>query len=817
MIGAGATMGASLATDPGADPAAVGAVWRHQRVHPKGARGSGRRALNTRTPEGRAQVDRAFDAWLPAAVACAPGIRWDMAPAAVKRYLVLWVGQGPDALVIALAMGCLCTYGGAGRAHLYSSVTAINTLLRRLRRVCGLTTLAQLGDTAVWDRLVAAAPSQGAVRADQSFPPGLARAMSDYASLTETHLAYYRQRVLTTETIRAWQATLDALHPTTQVRWTDLFLPAMPARWFEQSGIQQRVTQEAQARRKAASDVLTPLHAVLVQLAVYRHLAVKDLIERYRAEVTCIEERGLALPHTFEHTIVVPVVNREARAVSEVQITGRRVALRLSIWDRWSWAETHFDRLTTNTTRGRLRHRRVTYAPDVNGYYLQCHNPPRDLFWFGEIVAGGALARIDPTSPRREAAERLGEPAGFGTVPSGLLNPARSDTAWLHQQTRPGELLLDAEALYRGVLYGAAIAIYALTSATRATELLQLSDARWDQIEVPEMRDGTPTGRVQSTLIQWVLPKGALTDRERQPKLISPQLQPLLKEIIDLLERRHGGMIPAVLPAWNTKEDHLGREPYLLQWNASPDGAHGLLHPSDLGRLLRFLYYGVELTTATTGEPIHVGVHLCRHVLATTAHHDAGVPYDVIAFLLTHRRMMPRDQRSPVPAATLYYSKPRPQDALAFWQAYQTALAARCAHLPMVAPVARDLATMDGWLQEVWERFGLLGPTTLGWCSAGLCVRDDRRQCIGCPWLVEDYRMLGFALRWRRMILIELDRLEQAALSTDARQKRRMVDHLDGHIAMMRHQEAVVRAHGQLPRFLTVPRPTMEGKDVDAN
>ncbi len=147
MIDAGATMGAAPVTDPGADPSRVSAAWRYQRVHPKGVRGSGRPALNTRTSEGRAQVDRAFDAWLPAAVACAPGIRWDMAPATVKRYLVLWVGQGPDALVIALAMGCLCTYGGAGRAHLYSTVTAINTLLRRLRRVCGLTTLAQLEST----------------------------------------------------------------------------------------------------------------------------------------------------------------------------------------------------------------------------------------------------------------------------------------------------------------------------------------------------------------------------------------------------------------------------------------------------------------------------------------------------------------------------------------------------------------------------------------------------------------------------------------------------------------------------------------------
>jgi hypothetical protein len=109
MTGAGATLGPSPAADPGTDSAAAGAPWRHQRVHPKGARGSGRRALNTRTPEGRAQVDRAFEAWLPAAVACAPGIRWDVAPSAVKRYLVLWVSQGPDAPAIALAMGCLCT------------------------------------------------------------------------------------------------------------------------------------------------------------------------------------------------------------------------------------------------------------------------------------------------------------------------------------------------------------------------------------------------------------------------------------------------------------------------------------------------------------------------------------------------------------------------------------------------------------------------------------------------------------------------------------------------------------------------------------
>jgi hypothetical protein len=165
-----------------------------------------------------------------------------------------------------------------------------------------------------------------------------------------------------------------------------------------------------------------------------------------------------------------------------------------------------------------------------------------------------------------------------------------------------------------------------------------------------------------------------------------------------------------------------------------------------------------------------------------------------------------------VPTATFYYSKPPQPALLALWHAYQADLAVRCSQLPMLAPTSRDLASMDRWLQEVWERFGLLGPTALGWCSAGLCARDDRRQCIGCPWLVEDYRMLGFAGQWRQMLTIEIARLEHGGLHTDVRQRMRMLDELDGHITMMRYQEILVRARGPLPRFLLLPRPTTESE-----
>lgn len=413
-------------------------------------------------------------------------------------------------------------------------------------------------------------------------------------------------------------------------------LPSLPVRWFEDTGIRRTVQQEARAKRKGESDVLVGVHPVLVQLALYRHLAVKDLVERYRVELAAVKAQGLPLPHHFTHTIVIPAVNRDARSVAEVPISGPTATLSLTIWDRVSWVEAHQEQVS-HRTRERARYRMDSYAAGANTFYLECRNPPRDLFWFGDIVAAGVLGKVARHSPRRQAAVRLGEPQWFHVMPVGVLNPATSDAHWLDRHRGAGQVLLDLESLYRGVLYATAIGVYALTSAVRATELLQLSDTRWDRIDVPTMRDGKPTGRVDSVLIQWVLPKGTCIDQERQPKLISPQLQPVLKEIIDLLEQAHGGMIPTVRPTYNTKADHLRPEPYLFQWNASADGSCGILTPPDSGKLLRFLYYGVEVTTLMTGEPIRVGVHLCRHVLAKSAHHDGNVPQEVLAFLLTHR------------------------------------------------------------------------------------------------------------------------------------------------------------------------------------
>lgn len=775
-------------------------------------RGPGAHLLNSCSSEGRARVDRAFAAWLPAELQAAPGIDWEGISPKTKRYLLLYAAKSPDVLSITLATGCLSTYGGIGVTYLYSAATQLLTLLNRLRRQCGVTALTQLRDVAVWNTLKDSYTTRGRAR---SFPTGVYQELHHYAALTETHLPFYVRRVLTPERVRDWQAALDRLHPDTPLRWSDLILEPLPPRWLEQTGLRGLIERETQEKRKAQSDVLTPLHPVLVQLALYRHRAMQELIRAYRGELAQVREHDLPLPHHFEHTATLHDVNRAARAVAEVVFTSREVTLSLSIWDRYAWSMAHLER-KGKSGQYFVVSRTKAYAPVANSYYLQCHNPPADLFWFGEIIAEGVLRVIKPTSRTRAVAARLGAPTGFQTRCPGLLSPQERDSKWLFHNARREDLLFEPEALYRGVLYGAAIAVCALTSGTRASELLQLSDDRWDQVVVPLMREGRTTGASAEVLLQWVLPKGGKTESERQPKLISPQVQPLLREIIVLLEQQHGGKIPVIQPLRNSKEAHLGPEPYLFQWYTHADGIHGLVDPHDLSKLLRFLLHGVELTTRT-GEPIHVGVHLCRHVMATAARHDHDVPPEVIEFLLSHRRPRTtvRSDRL-INAATDYYSRLPRETGLAIWHAYQQELAQRCAQVPIHAPSERDLETMDAWMREVFENFGTLGPTALGWCSAGLCVRPNNRAlCIGCPFLVEDYRMLGNAVRWRTMFERDIRDLERGGVGVDARQRTRQLEALNGHITIMREQAAYVRGSQPLPLFLEAPRPTAEEDEYD--
>src|SRR5260221_10985603 len=97
-------------------------------------------------------------------------------------------------------------------------------------------------------------------------------------------------------------------------------------------------------------------------------------------------------------------------------------------------------------------------------------------------------------------------------------------------------MVFEPEALYRATLFGAALAMIALSNGSRVSELLQVSWNKERRITRTETvvilgenglpllgEDGRPMTKQVKIHLQHLLPKGAKTDEERQ-------LFPLSKE-----------------------------------------------------------------------------------------------------------------------------------------------------------------------------------------------------------------------------------------------------------------------------------------------
>ncbi|MBV9689868.1 MAG: hypothetical protein JO202_09170 [Ktedonobacteraceae bacterium] len=96
---------------------------------------------------------------------------------------------------------------------------------------------------------------------------------------------------------------------------------------------------------------------------------------------------------------------------------------------------------------------------------------------------------------------------------------------------------------------------------------------------------------------------------------------------------------------------------------------------------------------------------------------------------------------------------------------------------------------MDAALRALFEQWGMIGPTALGHCSAGLCVRPNNRAlCLGCPHLVPHYRNLPKAKTWRQLYVLQAQLHDEHGHTVDARQARQMIQHLDDIVTIMQIQ-----------------------------
>src|SRR5260370_38776037 len=214
-------------------------------------------------------------------------------------------------------------------------------------------------------------------------------------------------------------------------------------------------------------------------------------------------------------------------------------------------------------------------------------------------------------------------------------------------------------SVYRGVLFGATLALLALSNGSRMSELLQVSWNKERRVTRTETvvvlgEDGQPLlGEAKQPLtklvklhFQYLLPKGAKADKERQLFPLSKEAVRLFGEIKTLLEETHRE-IPLVAPSRaNTKYEYLKPERYLFQWAASADGEQGAISPSDAQTLLRFILFVLDLFTAP-GKPLRLSLHILRHVMPTYARHYRKVPPEAIAYFFLHHRLKELTGRTP--------------------------------------------------------------------------------------------------------------------------------------------------------------------------
>jgi hypothetical protein len=745
-------------------------------------------------PADRERQIAAFCRWLPMSLQSLPGIDWTAMPGRVMGYLVrrvsltAWWG-----IPTVLACGAASMQGSQASTQ-YVHVVQLFNLWRTLTKL-GVTAFSDLRDRSTWQALIR-----------QPHTPIFAYSLQAYCVYAD-HI----------------DNVFSDLEEEELALWDQYRLPMPMEHHLRALHLQRVLERQRQRRRKMEVEVVLPLQHFLSNLALFRKQAAERANRQYLDACQRVTSGEVTLPYEFTITTTNPViVDNQAESVADLKIDVQEVELPVTLWDRPTWTLAHGER-TSRATRKAAAHQYAAYALERNDYYLEFRCSPARVFWFGDLLAARLLnisrghrtefRDADTRDPQLVAdAVRLGFPTGVGTTHGGVLSPPQGAAQYLKWNTERGDLLVHWESLYRGILYATALAVVSLSSAARTCEIQQISMDRWIRRTIDEIVDGRKTGRRIPVYLQYLLPKGASHEEERQLFLISPQAASLLMEIGRGLAS-DPKLIPVRKISDSSKAEQLKPERYLFQWTdrlrtqsvALLDRA-SVLGNADINMLLRFMFHGLELW-APNNKRIRITVHLLRHVLATYARHRASVPPEVIAFLLHHRLRASQgsDDAPQAGESTDYYSREPESETLSRLVRLQEQAILNDDCLTIGPITEQDLQELDEDLQETFEQWGTIGTTALGYCKAGMCIRqEDRALCIGCPFLVVYHRMLNNARAWRTIFLEDIRRLEGQGNKVETRQRRVKLKWLDGYIASMEMQLQVLADGGRLPKHFTL-------------
>ncbi len=153
-----------------------------------------------------------------------------------------------------------------------------------------------------------------------------------------------------------------------------------------------------------------------------------------------------------------------------------------------------------------------------------------------------------------------------------------------------------------------------------------------------------------------------------------------------------------------------------------------------------------------------------------------------------------------------YYSRLPVAKLLALLFEVQSTLVPSQGRSYLQVPSPQTLEQMDAALRVQFERCGMIGPTVLGFCSAGTCVRPDNRGiCANCPFLVPHYSNLPKAKTWLKLYELQARLHDDQGHVVDAAQARKVIRYLKDMIRVMEIQIRTRQDGGYLPFVDTLP------------
>lgn len=91
------------------------------------------------------------------------------------------------------------------------------------------------------------------------------------------------------------------------------------------------------------SDVLAPLHTLLVALVRFRKQAAERLFQVFQAAKEQVEKGEAHLPLLFSYEEELVTMNQQATTVAEVRLEKRLVTMHFRLWDHQQWVLKHAD------------------------------------------------------------------------------------------------------------------------------------------------------------------------------------------------------------------------------------------------------------------------------------------------------------------------------------------------------------------------------------------------------------------------------------------------------------------------------------------